>query len=76
MGLVISDSSTLIHLSAIGRLDLLKEFFKHVSIPPSVWREVVEQGERVERALWRWRNRTRLAGSVWQSRQTQRCCGF
>ena len=45
MGLVISDSSTLIHLAAIGRLDLLKEFFQHVTIPPAVWREVVEQGE-------------------------------
>lgn len=56
MGLVISDASTLIHLAAIGRLALLKEFFRHVTIPPAVWREVVEQGRgragavKVERA--------------------------
>jgi len=42
--LVISDSSTLIHLAAIDRLDLLQAFFKQVTVPPAVWREVVEQG--------------------------------
>ena len=43
----VSDSSTLIHLSTIGRLDLLREFYSAVHIPPSVWREVVlEGGER------------------------------
>jgi hypothetical protein len=45
MALVISDSSTLIHLAAIDQLDLLKEFFEQVTVPPAVWREVVEQGE-------------------------------
>lgn len=44
MGLVISDSSTLIHLAAIGRLGLLKRFYRRITIPPAVWREVVEQG--------------------------------
>jgi len=44
MGLVISDSSTLIHLAAIGRLDLLKRFYRRITIPPAVWREVVEHG--------------------------------
>jgi len=44
MDLVISDSSTLIHLAAIGRLALLEQFFKRVTVPPAVWREVVEQG--------------------------------
>jgi predicted nucleic acid-binding protein len=61
MGLVISDTSTLIHLAAIGRLDLLKKFYKHITIPPAVWREVVEQGggragaaevEQARRAGW------------------------
>ncbi|MEA3377179.1 MAG: DUF3368 domain-containing protein [Chloroflexota bacterium] len=42
--LVITDSSTLIHLAAIDRLDLLRAFFKQVTVPPAVWREVVEQG--------------------------------
>lgn len=45
MGLVISDSSTMIHLAAIGRLGLLKRFFQQVTIPTAVWREGVEQGE-------------------------------
>lgn len=44
MVLVISDSSTLIHLSVIHRLDLLRVFFQRVSVPPAVWREVVELG--------------------------------
>ncbi len=45
MAWVLSDSSTLIHLSMIGRLDLLKEFFSRIVIPPAVWREVVEEGK-------------------------------
>ena len=45
MGLVVSDSSTLIHLAAIDRLALLNEFFERIVVPPAVWREVVEQGE-------------------------------
>jgi len=45
MGLVVSDSSTLIHLAAIDRLALLEKLFGHVTVPEAVWREVVEQGE-------------------------------
>jgi predicted nucleic acid-binding protein len=45
IGLVVSDTSTLIHLAAIGRLDLLRELYEHITVPSSVWREVVEQGE-------------------------------
>lgn len=45
MVLVISDSSTLIHLAAIDRLALLKEFYEKITIPPAVWREVVEEGK-------------------------------
>ena len=61
MDLVISDSSTLIHLVAIGRLGLLKEFYGRITVPPLVWREVVEQGggragavevERARQAGW------------------------
>jgi len=44
MPLVISDSSTLIHLAAIGRLALLREFYEKITVPPAVWREVVEEG--------------------------------
>ncbi|HEY0554835.1 MAG TPA: DUF3368 domain-containing protein [Thermoanaerobaculia bacterium] len=42
--MVICDSSSLIHLSAIGRLGLLKDFHSPLTIPQAVWREVVEQG--------------------------------
>ncbi len=46
--MVISDSSTLIHLAAIGRLDLLRGLYGRIVVPPAVWKEVVEQGgERV-----------------------------
>lgn len=45
MVLAISDSSTLIHLSKIGRLDLLKDFYGSVTIPLTVWKEVVLEGE-------------------------------
>jgi predicted nucleic acid-binding protein len=40
----VSDSSVLIHLGAIGRLDLLPAAFSEVIVPIEVWREVVEQG--------------------------------
>ena len=40
----VSDSSTLIHLAGIGRLELLKEFHEKILIAPAVWREVVEEG--------------------------------
>lgn len=41
----ISDSSTLIHLAGIGRLELLKEFYGKILITPAVWVEVVEEGQ-------------------------------
>ncbi len=41
----ISDSSTLIHLAGIGRLELLKEFYERILITPAVWKEVVEAGK-------------------------------
>ncbi len=40
----VSDSSTLIHLALLGRLELLREFYHEVLIPPAAWKEVVEQG--------------------------------
>lgn len=43
MPLAVSNSSPLIHLSLIGRINLLRRF-SEVFIPPAVWREVVEQG--------------------------------
>lgn len=41
----ICDSSTLIHLAGIGRLELLKEFYETILITPAVWNEVVEEGK-------------------------------
>ncbi len=55
---VVSDSGPLIHLSQIGRLYLLKEFFGEVLIPPAVYREVVIEGRgrpgsrEVKEAQW------------------------
>jgi len=42
--MVVCDSSTLIHLAVIGRLNLLKDLYGKLTVPPAVWREVVEQG--------------------------------
>ncbi len=41
----VSDSSTLIHLTRLGRLELLREFYDEVLVPPVVWKEVVEEGQ-------------------------------
>lgn len=45
MPLVISDSSTLIHLAAINRLNLLKELYSEITIPAAVWQEVAVEGQ-------------------------------
>jgi len=42
---VISDSSPLIALSKVDKLNLLKKIFEHIHIPEAVWREVVEEGK-------------------------------
>jgi predicted nucleic acid-binding protein len=43
--MVIVDSSSLIHLSAIGRFALLKDLYGQLTVTPAVWREVVDQGK-------------------------------
>ncbi len=44
---VVSDSSPLIHLAKIGRLELLRLLFGEVLVPEAVYREcVIEGGER------------------------------
>src|SRR5690349_3489026 len=54
--MVIADSSTLIHLAAIDRLELLRDFYGTIVVPEAVWRESVLQGagragvERIEEA--------------------------
>jgi uncharacterized protein len=44
MPVTVSDSSTLIHLAGIGRLDLLRRFYGEVLVPGAVFREVVTEG--------------------------------
>jgi predicted nucleic acid-binding protein len=41
---VVSNSTALVHLSAMGRVDLLRELFEEVYIPEEVYQEVVVQG--------------------------------
>ena len=45
MALVISDSSTLMHLARIGQIALLRDLYGSLTIPPAVWREVVSEGK-------------------------------
>lgn len=42
---VVSNSSTIIHLSKINRLDLLQDFFQKILIPEAVYRECVLEGK-------------------------------
>ncbi len=43
--MIVGDSSPLIHLSRIGRLQLLRKVYGTILIPRGVWDEVVGQGE-------------------------------
>lgn len=61
MPLVISDSSTLIHLAAIGRLALLKEFYGKITIPPAVG-ERSSRKVRAEPGCSRLKKRVKLDG--------------
>lgn len=64
--IVVADSSCLIALSSIGRLELLREFYKKIYIPEAVYEEVVIQGsnrtgaEEVKKASSRWIKRTSI----------------
>ncbi|RLE93430.1 MAG: DUF3368 domain-containing protein [Thermoprotei archaeon] len=55
-GLVVSNSSVLIHLTKISRLDLLYKLFKRVVIPLAVYRECTVDGkpgsESIKKASW------------------------
>ena len=35
----VSDSSTLIHLAVLGRLELMQMWYEQVLIPPAVWKK-------------------------------------
>jgi len=42
---VVSNSSSLIHLAKIGKLELLREYFQTIIIPEAVLRESVMEGK-------------------------------
>lgn len=42
--IVVADSTPLIALSRVGRLDLLQAIFGEVTVPEAVWRELTNQG--------------------------------
>ena len=45
MPTVVVDSSSFIHLTAIGRMELMRELYGRVLTPPAVWQEVVAAGQ-------------------------------
>lgn len=44
MKVVVSDSTVLIGLAKIGKIDLLRELFREIYVPEAVFREVTEDG--------------------------------
>lgn len=42
---VVSNSSPIIHLAKIGKLELLKEYFQTITVPEAVYRECVLEGK-------------------------------
>jgi predicted nucleic acid-binding protein len=59
----ISDSSPLILLARVHRLNLLEDIFGQIFVPPAVWREVLPSGPEREgmadltNATWIWQRR-------------------
>lgn len=55
---VVSNSSPIIHLAKVGKLELLKEYFHTIIIPEAVYRECVQEGKEreevglIKRADW------------------------
>lgn len=56
--MVVSNTSPLMNLAIIGRLDLLRHFYETIHVPQAVWDELVEQGagkpgsEAIAAAQW------------------------
>lgn len=42
--IVISDASTLINLAILGRLDLLRNLYEQIILPPAVFEELIVKG--------------------------------
>ena len=55
---IVSDCSALINLARIGRLELLQQIYREVTVPEAVWHEVVVEGagkvgaDIVKDAIW------------------------
>lgn len=47
---IVADSTLLIGMVRIGRMDLLKKLYRRVLVPPSVREEVVVEGKRLHKA--------------------------
>jgi len=58
MNLVVSDTSPLTNLAAIGRLDLLRNLFGHIQIADAVWLELNAGGRS-------WPGRNEVANADW-----------
>ena len=66
MPVAITNASTLIHLSAIGQLQLLRRFHHGVVMPPAVWKEVVSAARGRTCAMRRPQPILRGPGSDWR----------
>ncbi len=44
--MIVSNASPLMYLAKIGKLDLLKEFFKEIIVPKEVYEEIVVEGKK------------------------------
>ena len=72
MKIVVSDSTPLIFLAKVGKLDLLRDVFGKVVIPEAVFDEAVTQGKAIqmsdasiiEAAVGRWINVERVEAEV------------
>ena len=62
MNLVVSDTSPLTNLAAIGRLDLLRNLFGHIQIADAVWLELNAGGRS-------WPGRNEVADADWVVRR-------
>jgi len=55
---IVSNSSALINLARIGKLDLLQQLYGELIVPDAVWKEVVVEGsgqsgaDDIKRAAW------------------------
>lgn len=49
--MVVVDSSAIIPLIKIGKLDLIRKSFKNIIIPSLVWDEVVEEGKKLGKPI-------------------------